>query len=190
MVPGRGESFKGIAPYRPPAAKCSVDLETPSQGPDDDALSIHVVMPGRCSVSDGKAPRQAGNRSRRSSAGHNLDPSLTLKEKAAQTESPSAVRRPFDIEALLAQRPDRTPEGSPVISPAASPIHSRSTSPTASDDHLFDNRDETSLNSGGWLRNFAEQQTDKNKPWVLCDSLQEHTYVHVSTTGARLSNEV
>jgi serine/threonine protein phosphatase PrpC len=39
------------------------------------------------------------------------------------------------------------------------------------------------------VRRFHAQQSPENQPLILCDCSREHTYVHVSTKGARLANE-
>lgn len=41
----------------------------------------------------------------------------------------------------------------------------------------------------GWISDFHERMKPELKPWVFCDSSQDHTYVNVSIKGARLSNE-
>ena len=41
----------------------------------------------------------------------------------------------------------------------------------------------------GWVSVFYENMKPELKPWVLCDSSQEHTFINASIKGARLSNE-
>ena len=41
----------------------------------------------------------------------------------------------------------------------------------------------------GWVNQFYENMKPELKPWVLCDSSHEHTFINASIKGARFTNE-